>query len=130
MSLKGSEVAIYSERIKYLFDYTMANGKYARSSLALDTYKALTPNASQEKLVSAAKVCSSIELMQTFYLIIDDIMDDAKLRRGKPCWHTLPGIGLNAINDGLLLDCSIDWVIREAIPQHPHQATILQTLYE
>lgn len=36
--------------------------------------------------------------MQTCGLIVDDIMDGSETRRGKPCWHTLKDVGLNAVN--------------------------------
>jgi len=45
-------------------------------------------------------------------------------------WLFKPGIGLTAINDGLVLDCSIDWVVRQAIPQHSKLDSILRSIYE
>lgn len=68
--------------------------------------------------------------LQTFFLVTDDVMDGARTRRGRPCWHTLPGIGLAAINDGLLLDSAVDLVVREAIPHHPNLHAILRDLSE
>jgi farnesyl diphosphate synthase len=55
-------------------------------------------------------------------------MDQSKTRRGRPCWYTLPEIGLQAINDGFIIDCGIDKVIRDTIPDHPHKETILSTI--
>ncbi|KAK5972030.1 hypothetical protein GCK32_006034 [Trichostrongylus colubriformis] len=59
-----------------------------------------------------AECASLLELIQSFYLILDDIMDEAETRRGKPCWYKEPHIGLGAINDALLLDTFIEEIIR------------------
>lgn len=78
------------------------------------------------------RVAASIELFQSFFLVLDDVMDQSRWRRGKPAWYTLvsliptphwealiptfqPDIGLSAVNDALVLDCSIDWIVRGAM---------------
>ena len=108
----------------------MADGKFSRSSLALNTYMALDPSTSEEQMVKAGKVAATIEMLQTFFLLEDDLMDHGVRRRGKPCWHTLPDVGMTAINDGLLLDCGIDNVIRRTIPEHPRMQAILKSIAE
>ncbi|KAL3096929.1 hypothetical protein niasHS_002645 [Heterodera schachtii] len=128
--LRGAEATMCRNRIHRLFDYTMGEGKFARSSLALRTYLALNSSPSDEQFDSAVRVSLTIEMLQTFYIIEDDIMDGGKWRRGKPCWYKLPGVGLTAINDGLLLDCGIDTVIRQTIPNHPKMHAILRDFSE
>ncbi len=67
----------------------MGEGKLARSCLALDTYKALKPSTSSDELTRAGEVAVTVELLQSFLLVIDDIMDHSKMRRGKGCWYTM-----------------------------------------
>uniref|UniRef100_A0A914H414 Farnesyl pyrophosphate synthase n=1 Tax=Globodera rostochiensis TaxID=31243 RepID=A0A914H414_GLORO len=128
--LRGAEAKISREYIQQLFDYTMGEGKFARSGLALRTYLALDPSPSDVQFHNAVKVSLAIEMLQTFFLIEDDIMDGATRRRGKPCRHQLPGVGLKAINDGLLLDCGIDNVVRRTLPSHPKMYAILHDFSE
>ncbi|CAD5232209.1 unnamed protein product [Bursaphelenchus xylophilus] len=129
-TLKGRERQMFQTRLENCFEYNMGDGKCARSALGLDIYKALCPTATQEDQLNAAKVCITNELLQTFLLVTDDIMDHAVTRRGKPCWYMLDGIGLTAINDGLLLDSAIDLLIRTVIPNHPKRDIILRDVYE
>jgi geranylgeranyl pyrophosphate synthase len=51
--------------------------------------QALFPSTSEEEKTKAGKVAATIEMLQTFFLIEDDLMDHGVRRRGKPCWHTL-----------------------------------------
>ncbi|XP_035711098.1 farnesyl pyrophosphate synthase [Folsomia candida] len=44
------------------------------------------------------------ELLQTCSLIADDMMDSSPLRRGRPSWFTVDGVGMNAINDAFYLE--------------------------
>ncbi|KAF7635569.1 hypothetical protein Mgra_00004956 [Meloidogyne graminicola] len=117
-----------SKRIFRLFDYNICGGKFGRSNLAMETFKALFPESTEENLINSGKVALTLEMLQTFYLIEDDIMDNSILRRGRPSWHTLPENGLTAINDGLLLESGINRVIQLAIPSHPRKSAILSEI--
>nr|XP_024219390.1 farnesyl pyrophosphate synthase-like [Halyomorpha halys] len=41
--------------------------------------------------------------LQGFFVVIDDLTDQSVTRRGRPCWYRLPGIGLRASSDALLI---------------------------
>ena len=49
--------------------------------------------------------------MQTCHIIIDDILDNANMRRNQPTWHVK--VGLGAINDGLILETCIYKLIKK-----------------
>ena len=65
---------------------TKAGGKMLRPSLSL-----ITAEAVGGKRDNALKAGSAIELIHTFSLIHDDIMDDDDMRRGMPSVHTVWG---------------------------------------
>ena len=49
--------------------------------------------------------------MQAFHTMIDDILDNANMRRIQPTWHVK--IGLDAINDGLIMETCIYKLIKK-----------------
>ena len=65
---------------------TRAGGKMLRPALTLITAEAVGGNRE-----SALKSAAAIELIHTFSLIHDDIMDDDDMRRGKPTNHKVFG---------------------------------------
>tara|TARA_Y100000310_G_scaffold342459_1_gene445802 strand:+ start:1790 stop:2851 length:1062 start_codon:yes stop_codon:yes gene_type:complete len=72
-----------SELINNLKDFTMNGGKRIRPILLIFGYKAV--GGIDEKEIIKASLC--VELMQSFLLIHDDIIDDDDLRRGNPTVH-------------------------------------------
>ncbi|KAE9414264.1 hypothetical protein Angca_002542, partial [Angiostrongylus cantonensis] len=102
-----------------LFDSTVIGGKYLRSVLALDSFHALNPNCNDAELNRMAECASLLEMIQSFFLIVDDVMDESETRRGKMCWHKNADVGLSAVNDAMLLDVFIDEIIRELYAGHP-----------
>ena len=50
-------------------------------------------------------------------VIIDDIMDQSSFRRGQPCWYRYNNIGLMAINDGLLLESAVYYLIKNILKE-------------
>ncbi|RAK71069.1 FPP/GGPP synthase family protein [Aspergillus fijiensis CBS 313.89] len=48
-----------------------------------------------------------VELLQAYFLITDDLIDGSSMRRGKPCWYTLEGVGQLATMHASLLHSGI-----------------------
>lgn len=68
--------------------------------------------------------------MQTFQLLLDDIMDNSITRRGHICWHRHNKIGLMAINDGILLEQAIYQLIKKHFKDKPYYTRIMELFHE
>ncbi len=89
LSKKEEEAARISPYVGALVanakEYTLRGGKRLRPIFFIYGYKCLSAD-NEEAIIDAA---ISIELMQSYLLIHDDIMDEDELRRGKPTFHVL-----------------------------------------
>ncbi|KAM3721820.1 Farnesyl pyrophosphate synthase [Dirofilaria immitis] len=111
IGLRGHEAKCIRDRVDKLFDHSVCGGKCNRGILLVTAYKALGGQQNEERLEMVTNTAACLELLQSFFLIEDDIVDEGISRRGKPCWHRLEGIGINGINDGLLLDCMVSYIL-------------------
>ena len=66
-------------------EYTLRGGKRLRPIFFIYGYKCIS-DGDDSAIIDAS---ISIELMQSYLLIHDDIMDEDELRRGKPTFHVL-----------------------------------------
>ncbi|ULU13526.1 hypothetical protein L5515_002268 [Caenorhabditis briggsae] len=116
----GMEYDLVQYRCKNLFDNTVIGGKYSRASLCVDTIRALQPHLREEtqELQAVCEAAATLEIIQSFYLIADDIMDNSETRRGKPCWFRREGVGMSAINDAFIMDSFVEDILRLALPGH------------
>ena len=93
--------------IDRMIDYTCGGGKLLRGMLVVEAASLLVDagDPDREVVVAQAQILGwCAELLQAYFLVIDDILDESELRRGKPCWHRVPSVGpTNAICDGMLL---------------------------
>ena len=53
-------------------------------------------------------------------------MDSSLTRRGQICWYQKPGIGLDAINDALLLEASIYRLLKFYCREQPYYLNLLE----
>jgi farnesyl diphosphate synthase len=72
----------------------------------------------------------TIELLQAFFLVSDDIMDDSKTRRGSPCWYRMPNVGMIAINDAFMLESSIYILLKKYFREHKSYVDLLELYHE
>lgn len=72
------------EAIEVLKDYTLRGGKRLRSTLVTMTYRGYSGDLSDTKIIRPS---ASFELMQSYLLTHDDIIDEALIRRGKKTPH-------------------------------------------
>mgnify|MGYP002789212048 CR=1 FL=1 len=87
----------------------------SRAMAVIDTLAYLKNSCNLNVMVSEEKVeilAWLVELLQAFFLMADDVMDDSTMRRGKPCWFRVENVGKTAINDSLLLQSILYRVLR------------------
>lgn len=56
----------------------------------------------------------------------DDIMDSSLTRRGQICWYQKPEIGLDAINDALLLQACIFRLLKLYCGEQPYYLNLME----
>lgn len=119
-----SDFDLPKDAIAYLrkvVTYNVPHGKLNRGLAVFQCFKAFRSDSKisekDERLANILGWC--VELLQAFFLVSDDIMDDSLTRRGQPCFFRLPEIGLNAINDAIILEAMIYRVLRIKFDGHP-----------
>ncbi|KAG8409261.1 hypothetical protein J3459_017165 [Metarhizium acridum] len=102
------------------FSANVGTGKLHRGLATLYIGKQLAKNeVSDEQSKQLCVLAWLVEMLGAHYLILDDIMDDSTTRRGEPCWHRQPQIGLMAINDACILKSTIFILLKTFFRQHP-----------
>ncbi|XP_069336583.1 farnesyl pyrophosphate synthase isoform X3 [Eulemur rufifrons] len=79
-----------------------------------------------DSLQRALTVGWCVELLQAFFLVSDDIMDSSLTRRGQICWYQKPGIGLDAVNDALLLEACIYRLLKHYCREQPYYLNLIE----
>jgi len=81
---ESSKISEYTrEVVVNVKEYTLRGGKRLRPIFFIYGYKCLA----EDNIDAIIEASISIELMQSYLLIHDDIMDEDELRRGKPTFH-------------------------------------------
>ncbi|KAM7420872.1 hypothetical protein PAMA_015196 [Pampus argenteus] len=119
-------------RLREVLVYNAPGGKRNRGLSVIGSLRELLPPAqlTQDTVQRALLVGWCIELLQAFFLVADDIMDASVTRRGQPCWYKKDGIGLDAINDGFLLEGSIYRLLRKHCRDQPYYVHLLELFTE
>ncbi|XP_013163191.1 PREDICTED: farnesyl pyrophosphate synthase-like [Papilio xuthus] len=113
------ENASVRNRIKRIAEYNTLEKKPVEAELMLIAYEMLEKNRNEsvEFQHQAYVIGSALEMIQSYFIILDDMQDGGKIRCNKPCWHLLPDVGMTAVNDASLLRSFITDVVRQNVPQ-------------
>jgi len=123
---------LISNHMERCIQYNVPNGKLNRGYAVLSTYQLLASkeDLTQENIRLAAILGWTVELLQAFFLVADDIMDHSESRRGHPCWYKVEDIGLTAFNDSILLEACIYSVLRKHFKGMPYYNDLLDVMLE
>ncbi len=80
------------DRLKKSFEHNVPHGKRNRGLSVVTTYRLLEAqqqnnNISDDDLELARVLGWCVEILQAYFLVIDDIMDQSITRRGQLCWY-------------------------------------------
>ncbi|KAF8211656.1 isoprenoid synthase domain-containing protein [Mycena galopus ATCC 62051] len=112
-------------------DYNVPGGKLNRGMSVIDTAEILKGAAlDDDEYFKAAVLGWGVELMQAFFLVSDDIMDTSITRRGQPCYYRAPGIGMIAINDAIMLEGAIYFLLKKHFRSTPYYVDLLELFHD
>jgi len=103
-----------TEWLRKMLEHTVKGGKMNRGLMVVESGVAIMgKNVSNVKLCQLAVLGWTIEWLQAWLLVADDIMDSSLTRRGKPCWYkTLGDAWYIAINDAVTIEAFVYKIIR------------------
>ncbi|KAK7061259.1 fructose-bisphosphate aldolase [Favolaschia claudopus] len=112
-------------------DYNVPGGKLNRGISVTDTAEILKgAPLNDDEYFKAAVLGWGVELMQAFFLVADDIMDTSITRRGQPCWYRAQGIGMVAINDAIMLEGAIYFLLKKHFRSEPYYVDLLELFHD
>lgn len=129
-NLKDRELSPAAEWFQEVLQYNVPHGKKNRGLFVVLTYKHLVKQPAEEDLHIARVLGWCVELLQAFFLVADDIMDQSYTRRGKPCWYKKENVGLEAVNDSTYLECAIYKLLKHYIRNKPYYTSIIELFHE
>ncbi|XP_059836058.1 farnesyl pyrophosphate synthase isoform X1 [Hypanus sabinus] len=118
--LKHPEIGDAIKRLKEVVEYNAPGGKRNRGLSVIASFRELAaPHQQTEENFHLALIVGwCVELLQAFFLVSDDIMDNSVTRRGQVCWYRKEGVGLDAINDSYLLEAAVYRLLRRYLRSH------------
>jgi farnesyl diphosphate synthase len=130
---EDGQVQIALDWISKMMEYNVPHGKLNRGLAVVDGMRALAGSdgkVEDTKMFKAQVVGWCIEWLQAAFLIWDDIMDESVTRRGQPCWYKNGDVLMNAINDGLVLECQIYSMLKKHLKTEPCYADLLELFHD
>ena len=121
--------------ISRMMDYTITGGKFHRGTTVVALYRAILLGTRSNKASSleVAQACTlgwTIEFLQAFFLVADDVMDESTERRGQPCWYQVNEVQLKAVNDAFLLESFVYMIVKMHFGHLPCYVSLLELLLE
>lgn len=112
--------------------YNVPRGKKNRGLLTVLTYKKLVgeDRLTPENIKKAQYLGWCVEMLQSMFIMTDDIMDNSTTRRGQLCWHKLDEVGLIAINDSFMIENAVFSVLKNHFRDTECYTDLLELFHE
>lgn len=116
-------------------EYNTPGGKLNRGLSVVDTYALLKGYTSydaipKDEYKKAALLGWCIELLQAYFLVADDMMDQSITRRGQPCWYRQEDVKEIAINDAFMLEGAIYMLLKKHFRADSYYVDLLDLFHE
>lgn len=117
---------------KHNLEHNCIGGKLNRGLSVIDTLRILTNKQDLDEAAykKASVLGWTVELLQAYFLVADDVMDQSKTRRGQPCWYLMPKVGNIAINDSFMLEAAIYYLLKSHFRRESYYVDLLEIFHE
>ncbi|XP_012233768.1 farnesyl pyrophosphate synthase isoform X2 [Linepithema humile] len=129
---RNSDISNLAKWLTKVLQYNVPGGKKTRGLSLVYAYKMLAPSdqLTEENIRLARILGWCVELLQSFFLVLDDIQDRSLLRRNQPCWYLHNDLGLAAINDAVLIEKSMYYLLQKHFKGRECYIDLLETFQD
>uniref|UniRef100_A0A8D8RE77 Farnesyl pyrophosphate synthase n=1 Tax=Cacopsylla melanoneura TaxID=428564 RepID=A0A8D8RE77_9HEMI len=128
---RHSDIPDVNKWFAKVLQYNVPSGKKNRGLALVVAYKMLAQSPPDQDSIQLAQILGwCVEILQAFLLVLDDVMDNATTRRGRPCWYRHNHIGLAAVNDALLLEQAIYQLLRRHFAHLPYYVHLIHLFHD
>ncbi|XP_069668791.1 farnesyl pyrophosphate synthase-like [Periplaneta americana] len=118
-----------------VLQYNMTGGKRNRGLAVVLSYRLLAKDRepSREDLHLARIMGWCLEMLHTSLLMTQDTVEQADVRRGKPCWYLASDLVSNAgvaLNDASLLETGIYQLLKIHFEDKPYYVDVLELFHD
>ncbi|XP_068107590.1 farnesyl pyrophosphate synthase-like [Hyperolius riggenbachi] len=126
------EIGDAISRLKEVLEYSTPRGQFHRGMTVLASFQELAgPELQKDDVIQRVLAVSwSVELLEAFTLVTDDILDQSEMRLGRPCWYKKDGVGAGAVNDACLLESCAYRILRKYCRRQPYYLNLLELFLE
>ncbi|KAF7344610.1 hypothetical protein MSAN_01943300 [Mycena sanguinolenta] len=112
-------------------DYNVPGGKLNRGLSVVETVEILKGRPlSDPEFLQAAVLGWAVEFLQAFFLVMDDLMDKSLMRRGQPCYYRVPGVGTISVNDAVLIESAIYFLLKTHFRNETYYIDLVELFHE
>lgn len=123
-----------TEWIRRCLNYNVKGGKMNRGKMVVESIKTLYKHMGRElsprEISRFAVLGWCVEWMQAWLLMLDDVMDGSKTRRGQPCWYKNDDVQLIALNDALTVEALMYKILKRHFGQEEYYLPLLDLFLE
>jgi len=129
---RQTEIPDVTKWYSKVLQYNVPGGKKNRGLALILAYRMLAPADTQtpERIREAQNMGWCIEMLQAFFLVLDDMIDGSETRRGRICWYRNPNVGLNAVNDAFFIESGIYQLLRKYFIEKPYYFQALDLFHD
>ncbi|CAG0917834.1 unnamed protein product [Notodromas monacha] len=115
-----------------VLQFNVPSGRKSRGLAAVASFRTLVPpeERSEERMRNALIVGWCVELIHNVFVIQDDIAKGRQVRRGRSSWHNMDHVGVKAINDALMLENSMYFLLWKYLRNEPYYIKLVELFHQ
>ncbi|XP_069688243.1 farnesyl pyrophosphate synthase-like [Periplaneta americana] len=103
-----------------------------RGQALVKAYKTVASEKEQtaENIRLSIVMALCVEMLQSSFHIVDDMMDGSTVRRNRPCWYRVNNIGAAAANDAVLVENGVYQILKKYFSDKPYYLNTLELFHD
>ncbi|KAK9884172.1 hypothetical protein WA026_005128 [Henosepilachna vigintioctopunctata] len=129
---RHTDIPEINKRYVKLLQYNVPTGKKSRGLAVVGAYKMFErPERLTTENIRLANILGwCVEMLSGMFVINNDLMSGAEVRREAPCWYRKSDVGLLAVNDGLMLENGMYSILKRYFSGHESYLPMIELFHD